>query len=336
MPAPRSADPAEALGLPELLRIMDVATALRQDRELVQQQLNHDDLKQRLRERLLAGSGVTGEAVTPAEVDAAIERYFQNRNTFAEPPRTFALTLAHLYVRRRPLARWTTVAAAAALGLWLVLGWAGGSGRGSVPSAARRTAAVVAPEVERDREIANLRTAVAGSLEALRAATTDPTARAEADRLSQQAEAFEHTGGLDRLRAIRAELGTLEARVNQNYTVRIVSRPGQKSGIDRYFTDADGRRVSGYYLIVEAVAADGRVLPRPVRNIETGRTEEVSAWAERVPKEVYDRIAADKRKDGIVDEDVFAVKPRGQLDERITLPGPDGPPLSRLGQITQW
>ncbi len=92
-----------ALSVPEMLRIMDVATTLRQDRELVEEQLNLDTLKERLRERMLAASKVTGEAVTPEEVDAAIRQYYASLHTFREPKLSFPVFLAHAWVRRKGL-----------------------------------------------------------------------------------------------------------------------------------------------------------------------------------------------------------------------------------------
>src|SRR5690348_12976826 len=92
---------SEALSLPETLRIMDVATALRQERALAEEQLNVDELKARLRDKLLETARVTGEEVTPAEVDAAIDQYYARMHTFREPSMSVEVALAHLYVRRR-------------------------------------------------------------------------------------------------------------------------------------------------------------------------------------------------------------------------------------------
>jgi hypothetical protein len=102
------------------------------------------------------------------------------------------------------------------------------------------------------------------------------------------------------------------------------------------FTDAEGKRLSGYYLIVEARKSDGTTVRRPVHNSETGRDEEVTTWAERVPEEVYNRLAKDKRDDGILDETTFAVKRRGFPEEEVKMPGSDGRPLTRTAQITAW
>lgn len=120
------------------------------------------------------------------------------------------------------------------------------------------------------------------------------------------------------------------------YEIRIVSGGERQSGVDRYFTDEQGTREPAYYVIVEALTPDGRILPRRIRNAETGQTETVTTWAERVPAAVYERIKADKQVDGVLDETLFAVKRAGIDEPAIVLPGEDGTPIPRGGQITDW
>jgi hypothetical protein len=319
--SPANIAPPDELNLPEMLRIMDVATALRQDRELVEQHLNLDELKAKLRERLLAGSGVTGEPVTPEEVDRAIEQYFESRNTFRDPPRGIETTLAHLYVRRMPLARWGGAILVGVLALWLLF---------LSPSAP------LSSQGRAQRALASLTSEIGRQEQTVRALAQDPAAVSAAERLEREARTFAEQGDKARLQSVRDELARLSERLEQEYTVRIISRPGEKSGIDRYFTDAEGKRASGYYLIVEAVGPDQKTVKRLVHNIEDNRDEDVTRWGERVPKAVYDRIARDKKADGIVDENIFAIKRRGRLDDEVVMKGSDGQPLKRLGQITRW
>ena len=59
--------------------------------------------------------------------------------------------------------------------------------------------------------------------------------------------------------------------VEQAYTLQIVSRPGEKSGVWRVpDANPDARN---YYIIVEALSADGRSLQVPVVNEESGQIE---------------------------------------------------------------
>jgi len=120
------------------------------------------------------------------------------------------------------------------------------------------------------------------------------------------------------------------------YEVRIVSGADRQSGIDRYFTDEQGTRQPAYYLIVQAVTPDGEILPRRIRNAETGQIETVTTWGERVPAAVYERIKSDKQIDGVLDETPFAVKRAGTTELEIVLPDETNTPISRGGQITDW
>lgn len=102
---PRVAKP-EQLSLPELIRIMDVATELRKGQEVVEEQLNLDQIKVRLRERLLAAAQVAGEPVTAEQIDAAIDDYYDKLHSFEEPKWSFHVLLAHFYVQRVTIIKW--------------------------------------------------------------------------------------------------------------------------------------------------------------------------------------------------------------------------------------
>ena len=118
-PVNEPAEIAEPLSLAETLRIMDVASVLRREREQAKRALSIDQVQDQLRHRLQAAAEVTGEAVTPAEIDAAIRHYYANLHAFGEPPRNLSWFLAHLYIRRF----WVGLAmAAAAVGLtaWIL------------------------------------------------------------------------------------------------------------------------------------------------------------------------------------------------------------------------
>ncbi|MFY9345523.1 MAG: DUF6384 family protein, partial [Planctomycetota bacterium] len=104
----------------DMLRMMDVASTLRRERETAESQLDVDQAKARLRERLLATAAAAGEQVTPAEVDVAIEQYFASQHTYADPPAGWARFWAHVWVSR---IGWLTalvlLALLSLLGMWL-------------------------------------------------------------------------------------------------------------------------------------------------------------------------------------------------------------------------
>ena len=109
----------EPLSLAETMRIMDVASVLRRERELAETALSADQIQTQLRQQLLAAAELTGERVTSAEIDAAIGHYYDNLHAFREPPRNLSWVLAHLYIRRFPiLLGLLVVAAGCAAGIY--------------------------------------------------------------------------------------------------------------------------------------------------------------------------------------------------------------------------
>ena len=97
-------------------------------------------------------------------------------------------------------------------------------------------------------------------------------------------------------------------------------------GVWRYSNDDPGIR--NHYLLVRALGSDGQPVPFPIRNEETGVTRPVSVWGERVPQEVYDRVGADRRDNGIIDDEEFGFKRRGFITAERRYPD--------VGQITEW
>jgi len=112
--------PTQQLTLEETLRIMDVATTLRKEQSVVEQQLNIEETKAMLRERLLAAAQVTGERLTEQQVDIAIEHYYDKLHVFEPPKWSLSLAMAHLYVMRGTIVKWVvTIGATAGLLSWL-------------------------------------------------------------------------------------------------------------------------------------------------------------------------------------------------------------------------
>lgn len=334
------------LTVDEMLRVMDVATELRKQRETVEKEFAIDETKAMLRERLLAATSITGERVSEAEVDTAISQYFDTLYTYREPPASFDKTLAHLYVRRGQLSV-TLVMVLALSGLgWYMLHTSAGAFSRTARSSRQAVQQAASPAdlskrlQDNARERASdLEKSVRDMTDRIRAVARDAEIPQEIDRLLGELDVATQQLDVKSLTELNQRTTTLLNHLNEVYEVyevHIVSGATEKSGIDRYFTDADGKRLSGWYVIVEARDAAGRALTRSIRNTETDQVDRVTRWAERVPQAVYDRIKADKKSDGVLNETLFAVKQRGYQNEEIRLVGPDGKPLSRLGQITKW
>src|SRR3989338_1159553 len=86
------------LKLDEFLRMVDVATTIRQKQEEVNQQFNINEVKEELKKKLLDTAQITGEQLTDFQVDGAIGSYFDGLYSFKEPKRDFETRVAELYV----------------------------------------------------------------------------------------------------------------------------------------------------------------------------------------------------------------------------------------------
>ena len=91
---------ARDLTLVETLRVLEVARGLRQEREVAEVALARDEIRSLMRKRLMDAAIITGDKITESDVDAAIEQYFATQHTYQDPPMSFSVLLAHLWVRR--------------------------------------------------------------------------------------------------------------------------------------------------------------------------------------------------------------------------------------------
>ena len=240
--------PAEQLTIAEMTRIMDVVSALRRERGVAQQQLNLDETKRLLRERLIETARVTGDKVSQVEIDVAIEQYFDQLHVFEAPKTSLETILAHVYVARHTIAKW-----AVGIGLTATLWWSLFS-YGIMPGPART-----------ERIAGELYGNIEKSVAAVESISKVPDLTQRIEQLREQAEVYRAGGNLKGLERVAAQIASQEALLKQEYTLQIMQSP--ESGIQKI---APNGNVSGYYLIVQAVAPDGTPLSMTVRDGETG------------------------------------------------------------------
>jgi hypothetical protein len=179
----------------------------------------------------------------------------------------------------------------------------------------------------RQRAIDALPGELQGAYRTIVGETQDAAALAEAQRVSAEGQAALSRHDYDDASSALADLRGLDARLEQQYELRVVSRPGERSGVWRVPEGNRGAR--NYYLIVEAIGPDGKALALPIKSEEDGRTRTVRAWGLRVDESTYNRVAADKRDDGIIEQPVVGEKHRGELDPQYSV-------QTTGAAITQW
>lgn len=111
--------PGEDMTIAETLRVMDVARAMRQQRESAEEMFRHDDVRVRMREKLMRTAALSGDRVSEAEIDAAIDHYLANLHTYETPRPSVKKFIAYCWIWRYRLA--ALVAAVVGAGAWALL-----------------------------------------------------------------------------------------------------------------------------------------------------------------------------------------------------------------------
>ena len=135
--------------------------------------------------------------------------------------------------------------------------------------------------------------------------------RERADALYATGQAAIRDGDDDAAAAALTSLRQLRQELDLSYSLRVVARPGENSGVWR-IPDANSR-ARNYYLIVEAVNADGDIVPVGITNEETGKTARVKKFGLRVDEAEFQAVAADKKDDGIIQNGQVGRKKPGWL-----------------------
>ena len=161
-------------------------------------------------------------------------------------------------------------------------------------------------------------------------AATDTSIKPEADALLATAERAIRDKDKPAMEAARDSLTALRDNVTREYTLTIVSRPGETTGVWRRPPKAgSASQARNYYLVVEPLGSDNRPIQLPIVNEESGKTEMVTKFGVRVPQATFDAVAADKRDDGIIQNNKFGFKRRGTLKIDYAMP-------FNGGMITRW
>lgn len=294
--------------LDDVMLAMDVVDMLRHNERLVEKELNAGDREEDLIERLRQVYRSQGIEVPDAILQQGVKSLREERFVYKPPAEGLSTRLARAYVTRGRWGKWV-IGATAAVGIGsgtlAYQGYQSGIELSqTIPASIERVAA----DIRRD--------------------TTVEAALARVTALVNDGRAAARDGRADQARAAVADLEKLRDDIRSEYEVRIVSRPGESTGVWRTPTN-NPTAARSYYLIVEAIGRDGRPLSRSITAETDGRTTVVTKWGQRVPESLYRQVEADKRDDGIIQNPILGLKTRGQLEPRWREPLPGG-------AITRW
>jgi hypothetical protein len=289
--------------LDEVMLAMDVVDTLRRRQRLVERELDAEGREEDLKERLRKIYAAQGIEVSDHVIEQGVAALKEERFVYRPPPDGLATKLARLYVNRGKWGKWVLGGLAV-----LILIGVGSYFAFVAPNAAlpQEITARHAQVVELARS-GDARETAERYLNAGKAALRDGDSRAAKDALRS--------------------LTDLRTSLEQEYTLRIVNRPDERSGVWRIPDINTGAR--NFYIIVEAVDPSGKVLTVSVKNEETGKTVLVDRWGLRVDQNTFAAVARDKQDDGIIEKNRFGYKRRGYLVPQYEMP-------TTGGAITEW
>ena len=301
-----AARPAPAPALDETMLAMDVVDTLRHADRLVERELEGDARRAALKQRLREIYATQGIAVPEATLDQGVAALEQHRFVYTPTPPSFGRSLATLWVTR---ARWSR-AAGIALAVLLL---AGGGWWFGVHAPAERTRIAEQQEL---RE--GLPRALQAEYDRVLAATSLPGPRDRAARLLAEGRAAAGAGALADARSRLASLQDLQHNLVQDYQIRIVSRPGEQSGVWRI--PQANPQARNFYLIVEALDRDGRPVEVPITSEEDGSMARTTKWGLHVPPAEFERVRQEKQRSGLIAYPVVGQKRPGELEPRWSIP----------------
>lgn len=312
----------EALARPgkldELMLSMDVVDTLRHQESLVTRELDDDRREQELLDRLRSMYKSQGIDVPERILIEGVRGMKESRFVYTPPPPSMGVKLAKIWVNRGRIGSVTGVL----IGL-MAAAWLGYSLLVERPA-----------RLAQERTRVELTQTIPASLDQIRA---DVLADAKADEVNQKAEQLYadaqsalKAGDAAAAKARLSALEALRADVRSTYQLLVVSRPGERSGVFRVPDRNPGAQ--NYYLIVEPVAPDGKVLSILVTSEEDSKSAVTNKWGVRVSKQVYDAVGRDKQDDGIIQNRRIGEKKRGDLAVQWTVPMPAG----TGGAILNW
>lgn len=308
------AAPAAPQKLDDLMLAMDVVDTLRHQETVALRELDDDARKAALVERLKKLYADQGITVPDSIIEQGVKGLEESRFSYSPAPSGLSRTMALMWVDR---GRWAAILGAVVVALGIGIG----SYSYFVVGGAQRAAEASRIEISQ-----TLPQMLAKAVRTAQDEAKVPAATARIDEVAKRGSAAIARADVPAAKAAIGEVDGLTATLRQSWEIRVVSRSGVRSGVYRL---PPGKQSRNYYLVVEAIGPDGKALPREITSEENQVKKTVTIWGQRVPQATYDRVAADKQDDGIIQQPRLGEKRRGELDVRWTLP-------VEAGAITEW
>ncbi len=289
----------EKAPLDELMLAMDVVDTLRHKELVLARELTAEDRDAKLLDQLREIYTSQGIAVTDEILQRGVDALREERFVYPQPEPSFSRTLAYAYVTR---GRWGK--------------WAGGGVALLAVAALSFQLFVRGPELRQATEVPAELTAAFATLDA----NTDDAAALDAARAElATGQAAVAQGDFAAARAAAGAIATLNARVQAQYELRIVSRPGEH---ERRVARAGGQSRRAQ-LLPDRRSRSPRTARRCGCRSRARKTAARAACGPWVCASTRRRTSAPwptSSDDGIIQNNVVGRKRRGVLEREYTVP----------------
>jgi len=296
--------------LDDVMLAMDIVDTLRYRERVIDQELSVEEREAKLIERLQEIYAAQGIEVPDRILRDGVKALEDKRFVYEPPKDGFSVRLAKFYIARDRWLKPVMVIAGAAAFLTAAYEFGFEAPR---RAQAERTA------IELTQSLPNALAQARDS--ALAIAQTD-NARRRIETAYQDGAAALAIEDASGARNAVASLELLAGDLAKDLTIRVISRPGEMSGVFRIHDDDVS--VKNYYLIVEGIDARGRVAELEIASEEDQASRRVSKWGVRVPEGAFNAVAADKQDDQIIQNAAVGQKKPGALEPVYTLDGAGG------------
>ena len=291
--------------LEDLMAAMDVVDTLRHERGIAARELDNEGRRERLLSRLRELYQAQGIDVPEHVLQEGIEALEQERFQYHPVEPSWGTKLAKIWVSR---GRWgkpigfLAVVASMFSGVYFVT---------DVLPERQQQAAL-------EKKIAAMPAQLDASMSTIRIIAKNPDIISDAENKVESAKQAIARENFTNAEQIHNNIKDVASRLQQEYSIRVVSRPGESSGIWRVPEVNDSGK--NYYLIVEAIDDKNNVIELDVLSEESNQRKKVKTWGLRVNQQTFQSIAADKQDDGIIQGNRIGKKTIGYLIPQFSIP----------------
>lgn len=293
--------------LEDLMVAMDVVDTLRHRQGLVEHELNAEKRRERLIQKLRDIYQAQGIEVTEAILNEGVLALEEERFSYTVPESNVSTFLAKIYVSRSRWLKPLFVVFAILLALAFANYYLN-----TYPKSQEREA---------------LPTKISQTLTRIKMVAKNPQVVEQAQNWADRAKTALTTDDIEQATALYKDLQEVQSVLSLSYSIRIVSRPGELSGVWRIPEANSSAR--NYYLIVEAIDRKGKVMTVPIISEENNSNSLVKKWGIRVSQSIFQQVSADKRDDGIIQNNKVGNKVAGELQAKYLV-------KTTGAAITEW